>query len=65
MKDESRFERDLTSALRFEKGSGFEWVEWSTSEYTVKKNLQDGESVANIFGVYVAYRKKKKKSKQL
>ncbi len=59
MKDENQLERDITKALKFEKGIGYEWVEYSTSEKTVRKNLQEGGETIKVLGFWIAYRKKK------
>lgn len=63
MKDENQLERDITKALKFEKGQGFEWIEWGNSEETIKNNLQEGEEIIKLLGFWVAYRKKIKKGK--
>lgn len=63
MKDENQLERDITKALKFEKGNGFEWIEWSSSEETVKQNLREGEEIIKLLGLWVAYGKKAKKEK--
>ena len=60
MKDENQLEKDITKALKFYKGNEFEWVEYSSSEETVKQNLQKGEEIINLLGLWVAYRKKGK-----
>ena len=61
MKDENQLEKDITKALKFEKGHGFEWIEWGTSEETIKGNLQEGEEIIKLLGLWIAYRKKNRK----
>ena len=61
MKDENQLERDITRCLKNEIGTEFEWDEWNISEKTLKKNLLESEKIANINGLWVAYRRKIKK----
>lgn len=63
MKDENELERNITRELRSKVGNGFEWLEWSSSEEQVRKNLEEGEKVLllPLGGFWIAYRKKVKK----
>lgn len=51
------FELDIMKAVRFELGKKYKndtLMEWSADEKTVKKNLQEGERMLKVLGVYVA-----------
>jgi hypothetical protein len=62
MKDETQFERDITKALKITVGNDYEWVEWSSSEEEIRKNIIKGkEWYLKLNGVWVAYREKKGK----
>ena len=59
MKDTNDIERSITRELReVTKGTKVKWMEWSSSEEQVKKNLVEGEKALYLprHGIWVAYK---------
>lgn len=55
--DLTQFEKKLLRAINTLTGEKYtheNFMEWATSETIVKNNLQDGEKMFNVLGVYVA-----------
>ena len=54
--DLTSFERDLLKIINIENNTRYNYknlMEWNSNETTVKKNLQNGETIYQALGVFV------------
>ncbi len=61
--DLSKFEKDLLTTLNFLNCTKYTWknlMEWSTDKSVVERNLQEGEIMYEVTGIYVAMKENAK-----